>query len=63
MTLMHRARNGKPVPEILGAAQRENVDPEMLRRKVAEGKVVATAANAAAITGPDDSSRIVDLTV
>jgi phosphomethylpyrimidine synthase len=40
MTLMHRARTGKPVPEILAAALRENVDPEMLRRKVAEGKVV-----------------------
>jgi phosphomethylpyrimidine synthase len=40
MTLMHRARKGELVPEIIRAAQEEGIAPEKLRSLIASGKAV-----------------------
>ena len=43
VTQMHRARRGETTPEMRRVAEREGVDPEIVRREVAEGRAVLPA--------------------
>ena len=43
VTQMHRARQGEVTPEMKRVAEREGLDPEFLRREVAEGRAIIPA--------------------
>ena len=43
VTQMHRAREGEATPEIKRVEEREGLDPEFLRREVAEGRASVPA--------------------
>ncbi len=43
VTQMHRARQGEVTPEMKRVAEREGLDPELLRREVAEGRAIIPA--------------------
>jgi len=43
VTQMHRAREGEVTPEMRRVAEREGLDPEFIRREVAEGRAIIPA--------------------
>lgn len=43
VTQMHRARRGEVTPEMKRVAEREGLDPEFVRREVAEGRAIIPA--------------------
>jgi phosphomethylpyrimidine synthase len=43
VTQMHRAREGEVTPEIKRVAEREGLDPDLVRREVAEGRAIVPA--------------------
>jgi phosphomethylpyrimidine synthase len=43
VTQMHRARSGEITPEMRRVAQRESLEPEFIRREVAEGRAIIPA--------------------
>ncbi len=43
VTQMHRARGGEVTPEMRRVAEREGLDPEIVRREVAEGRAIIPA--------------------
>jgi phosphomethylpyrimidine synthase len=43
VTQMHRARRGEVTPEMKRVAEREGLDPELVRREVAEGRAIIPA--------------------
>jgi phosphomethylpyrimidine synthase len=43
VTQMHRARQGEVTPEMKRVAEREGLDPEFVRREVAEGRAILPA--------------------
>jgi phosphomethylpyrimidine synthase len=43
VTQMHRAREGETTPEMRRVAEREGLDPEFIRREVAEGRAIIPA--------------------
>ena len=43
VTQMHRAREGEVTPEMKRVAEREGLDPEFVRREVAEGRAIIPA--------------------
>jgi phosphomethylpyrimidine synthase len=43
VTQMHRAREGEITPEMRRVAERENLEPDLVRREVAEGRAIIPA--------------------
>ena len=43
VTQMHRAREGEVTTEMRRVAEREGLDPELVRREVAEGRAIIPA--------------------
>lgn len=43
VTQMHRARDGETTPEMKRVAEREDLDPNFVRREVAEGRAIIPA--------------------
>jgi phosphomethylpyrimidine synthase len=43
VTQMHRAREGETTPEMRRVSEREGVDPDLVRREVAEGRAILPA--------------------
>ncbi len=43
VTQMHRAREGEVTPEMCRVAEREGLEPEFIRREVAEGRAIVPA--------------------